>query len=100
MLADGEPYDSPRAKAQAGPSAVMVMHDLAEAEERRTLGYRFPEDLQPLLPMLGIGGAHLGIAQLCQRLPPLHVILGLADDGRKVVVIGGQGYPLRPCRRL
>ena len=26
----------------------MVMHDLAEAEERRTLGYRFPDDLQPL----------------------------------------------------
>ena len=49
VLADGESYDSPRAKVQAGPSAVMVMHDLAEAEERRTLGYRFPEDLQPLL---------------------------------------------------
>jgi 5,10-methylenetetrahydromethanopterin reductase len=48
VLADGESYDSPRAKAQAGPSAVMIMHDLAEAEERRTLGYRFPEDLQPL----------------------------------------------------
>ena len=48
VLADGEPYDSPRAKAQAGPSAVMVMHDLAEAGERRTLGYRFPDDLQPL----------------------------------------------------
>jgi len=48
VLADGEAYDSPRAKAQAGPTAVMVMHDLAEAEERRTLGYRFPADLQPL----------------------------------------------------
>ena len=48
VLADGEPYDSPRAKAQAGPSAVMVLHDLAEAQERRTLGYRFPADLQPL----------------------------------------------------
>ena len=48
MLAAGEVYDSPRAKAQAGPSAIMVMHDLAEAAERRTLGYRFPEDLQPL----------------------------------------------------
>ena len=49
VLAEGEAYDSRRAKAQAGPSAVMVMHDLAEAAERRTLGYRFPEDLQPLL---------------------------------------------------
>ena len=48
VLAAGEVYDSPRAKAQAGPSAIMVMHDLAEAAERRTLGYRFPEDLQPL----------------------------------------------------
>jgi 5,10-methylenetetrahydromethanopterin reductase len=48
VLANGEPYDSQRAKAQAGPSAVMVMHDLAEAEERRTLGHRFPDDLQPL----------------------------------------------------
>ena len=49
VLAEGEAYDSPRAKTQAGPSAVMVMHDLAEAEERHTLGYRFPPDLQPLL---------------------------------------------------
>jgi 5,10-methylenetetrahydromethanopterin reductase len=48
VLADAEAYDSPRAKAQAGPAAVMVMHDLAEAEERRTLGYRFPADLQSL----------------------------------------------------
>ena len=48
VLAEGEAYDSPRTKAQAGPTAVMVMHDLAEAEERRTLGYRFPADLQPL----------------------------------------------------
>jgi 5,10-methylenetetrahydromethanopterin reductase len=27
----------------------MVLHDLVEAGERRTLGYRFPADLQPLL---------------------------------------------------
>ncbi len=26
----------------------MVLHDLVEAQERRTLGYRFPADLQPL----------------------------------------------------
>jgi len=48
VLADGEPYDSPRAKAQAGPAAIMIMHDLAEADDRRTLGHRFPADLQPL----------------------------------------------------
>src|SRR5215831_2272540 len=49
VLAAGEAYDSPRAKAQAGPTAVMVLHDVVEAEERRTLGYRLPPDLQPLL---------------------------------------------------
>jgi 5,10-methylenetetrahydromethanopterin reductase len=49
VLATGEAYDSPRAKAQAGPTAVMVLHDLVEAQERRTLGYRVPADLQPLL---------------------------------------------------
>jgi 5,10-methylenetetrahydromethanopterin reductase len=49
VLAEGEAYDSPRAKAHAGPGAVMVLHDLAEAQERRTLGYRLPTDLQPLL---------------------------------------------------
>lgn len=49
VLAEGEAYDSPRAKAQAGPSAVMVLHDLVEAEEHRSLGYRLPADLQPLL---------------------------------------------------
>lgn len=48
VLTDGEAYDSPRAKAQAGPSAVMVLHDLVEAQERRTLGYQLPADLQPL----------------------------------------------------
>jgi 5,10-methylenetetrahydromethanopterin reductase len=49
VLAPGEAYDSTRAKAQAGPSAVMILHDLVEAEEHRPLGYRVPENLQPLL---------------------------------------------------
>lgn len=49
VLAEGEAYDSSRAKAQAGPSAVMILHDMVEASERRTLGYRFPADLEPLL---------------------------------------------------
>jgi 5,10-methylenetetrahydromethanopterin reductase len=49
ILAPGEPYDSPKAKAQAGPSAVMVMHDLVEAHVHRPLGYRVPDDLRPVL---------------------------------------------------
>jgi 5,10-methylenetetrahydromethanopterin reductase len=49
VLAPGEAYDSPKAKAQAGPSAVMVLHDLVEAAQHRPLGYRVSPDLQPLL---------------------------------------------------
>lgn len=49
VLAPGEAYDSPKAKAQAGPSAVMILHDLVEADVHRPLGYRVPDDLQPLL---------------------------------------------------
>jgi 5,10-methylenetetrahydromethanopterin reductase len=49
VLAPGEPYDSPKAKAQAGPSAVMILHDLVEADTHRPLGYRVPETLRPLL---------------------------------------------------
>ena len=30
VLADGEPYDSPRAIAQAGPGLVIILHDLVE----------------------------------------------------------------------
>jgi hypothetical protein len=45
-LADGKPYDSLHAKAPASPSAVK--HNLAKVGERRTPGYRFPDDLQPL----------------------------------------------------
>ncbi len=32
VLKDGEAYDSPRAVAQAGPTAIMVVHDLVEQE--------------------------------------------------------------------
>ena len=38
--AEGEAADSPRARAQAGPSATMIFHDHAEAEELGTLGFR------------------------------------------------------------
>jgi 5,10-methylenetetrahydromethanopterin reductase len=42
VLAEGEPADSPRARAQAGPSATMIFHDLAEEEELGTLGFQLP----------------------------------------------------------
>jgi 5,10-methylenetetrahydromethanopterin reductase len=42
VLAEGEAADSPRARAQAGPSATMIFHDLAEEEELGTLGFRLP----------------------------------------------------------
>ncbi len=37
VLEDGEPYDSPKAIAQAGPMAAVVFHNLAEAEERGSI---------------------------------------------------------------
>jgi 5,10-methylenetetrahydromethanopterin reductase len=49
LLADGEPYDSPRAKAIAGPHAMSGLHGLVEAEE---LGFKrppLPAELAPLL---------------------------------------------------
>ncbi|HJO68519.1 MAG TPA: LLM class flavin-dependent oxidoreductase [Rhodospirillales bacterium] len=49
ILGDGEAADSPRAKAQAGPAAAMVLHDMVEAEYFGTLGYRIPEALRPIL---------------------------------------------------
>ena len=45
VLADGESYDSPRSKAQAGPAAAMIFHNLAEASELGTLGYQVPPAL-------------------------------------------------------
>ena len=49
VLADGEEADSERAKAEAGPAASMVLHNLAEAAELGDLGYRMPEALEPAL---------------------------------------------------
>ncbi|HXQ53943.1 MAG TPA: LLM class flavin-dependent oxidoreductase [Stellaceae bacterium] len=46
VLAEGEAADSPRARAQAGPSATMMFHDLAESEELGTLGFRLPPQFQ------------------------------------------------------
>lgn len=46
VLKEGEPADSPRARAQAGPSATMMFHDLAEEEELGTLGFKLPPQFQ------------------------------------------------------
>lgn len=40
VLAEGEPADSPRARAQAGPSATMIFHDFAEHDELGSLGFK------------------------------------------------------------
>jgi 5,10-methylenetetrahydromethanopterin reductase len=108
VLGDGEAYDSPRAKAQAGPSAAMLFHDLAEARERRTLGYRFPEDLQPLLAAfqeiyaqytprdaryLQVHRWHL------MRLRPEEEPLVTADLVRRLTFTGTQAY-LREAIRV
>lgn len=39
VLAAGEPADSPRARAQAGPSATIIFHEWAEREELGSLGF-------------------------------------------------------------
>ncbi len=48
VLAEGESPDSPRAKAEAGPHAAIIFHNLAEAEELGSIGYGVPPALQPL----------------------------------------------------
>jgi len=42
VLADGEPADSPRARAQAGPAAAIIFHNNAEEEELGSLGFPAP----------------------------------------------------------
>jgi len=49
VLKDGEAYDSPRARAQAGPHATIALHNLVEAEEFGDIGRRPPPQLMPLL---------------------------------------------------
>jgi 5,10-methylenetetrahydromethanopterin reductase len=45
VLDEGEAFDSPRAKAQAGPSAVMLLHDQAEASVHGEIGSIVPREL-------------------------------------------------------
>ncbi len=49
ILGDGEDPGGARAKAQAGPAAAMILHDMVEAEFFGTLGFRIPEALRPIL---------------------------------------------------
>jgi 5,10-methylenetetrahydromethanopterin reductase len=57
VLAEGEAADSPRARAQAGPSATMILHDHAEEDEFGTLGMPVPP------PFKGIFEAYRKIYQ-------------------------------------
>ena len=49
VLAEKEPYDSPRAKAQAGPHAAMVLQHLIHVGEKSDLGAHGASDLSPLV---------------------------------------------------
>jgi len=49
VLANGEAFDSPRARAQAGPHATIALHNLVEADEFGNMGRGLPPSLAPLL---------------------------------------------------
>lgn len=49
VLADGEAADGPRAKAQAGPTAMVALHSLVEREQFGDLGRPLSPELVPLL---------------------------------------------------
>jgi 5,10-methylenetetrahydromethanopterin reductase len=49
VLKDGEAFDSPRVKAQAGPHATIALHNLVEAEQFGNMGRGVPPSLAPLL---------------------------------------------------
>ena len=46
VLAEGEPCDSPRAIAQAGPGATVFLHDLAESDVYGSLRFKVPPPLE------------------------------------------------------
>jgi len=49
VLKDGEAFDSPRARAQAGPHATIALHNLVEVAEFGDMGRTVPPSLRPLL---------------------------------------------------
>src|SRR5262249_4341880 len=46
---DGEAFDSPRVRAQAGPHATIALHNLVEVEQFGDMGRGLPRELAPLL---------------------------------------------------
>jgi 5,10-methylenetetrahydromethanopterin reductase len=49
VMRDGESYDSPRVKAQAGPHATIALHNLVEKEEFGDMGRPVPPQIAPLV---------------------------------------------------
>ena len=49
VLAEGEAFDSARARAQAGPHATIALHNLVEVEQFGNMGRTVPPQLAPLL---------------------------------------------------
>lgn len=49
VLGEGEAFDSPRARAQAGPHAMVALHNLVEVEQFGDMGRTVPPALAPLL---------------------------------------------------
>ena len=49
VLKEGEAWDSPRVKAQAGPHATIALHNLVEVEQFGDMGRSVPPQLEPLL---------------------------------------------------
>ena len=49
VLGEGEAFDGPRARAQAGPHATIALHNLVEAEQFGNMGRGVPPALAPLL---------------------------------------------------
>ena len=46
VLAEGEPADSPRARALAGPAAAIIFHNLVEEEQFGSMGYPAPQQFR------------------------------------------------------
>jgi 5,10-methylenetetrahydromethanopterin reductase len=49
VLGEGEAFDGPRARAQAGPHATIALHNLVEVEQFGDMGRPLPAPLRPLL---------------------------------------------------
>ncbi len=49
VLREGEAFDGPRARAQAGPHATIALHNLVEVEQFGNMGRSVPAALVPLL---------------------------------------------------